>query len=198
MTTTVQPELADRLRDVARAIDNALVAAHGLRASLKPGHVSFDAELAEGVRRYGDGPVVRAVVRGCEALDALSIAWTGKGFPRGRGAGPGQRLTRRPASRCPSESAEAGAEQQERLAGWMPGRVSPALSPIPLRAATPTPKSETRSRTIAELELERNREAFDAHGQVSDPRFRRNDAGATRRDPRYTSGAAGFTGARGP
>lgn len=77
--TEIQPELATRLLDVARAIDNALVASHGLRASLKPGHVPFDAPLAEGVRRYGEGPVF-ALWAELRALHALSLAWTGSGF----------------------------------------------------------------------------------------------------------------------
>ena len=37
------------------------------------------AELAEGVRRYGDGPLF-ALWSELRALDALSLAWTGKGF----------------------------------------------------------------------------------------------------------------------
>jgi hypothetical protein len=41
--TEIQPELASRLLQVGRAIDNALVASHALRAALKPGHPPFDA-----------------------------------------------------------------------------------------------------------------------------------------------------------
>lgn len=78
--TEIQPELAIRLLAVARAIDNALVASAALRAALRPGHVPFDAELAEGVRRYGTGPVF-ALWAELRALNALSLAWTGKGFP---------------------------------------------------------------------------------------------------------------------
>jgi hypothetical protein len=78
--TEIQPELAARLLQVGRAIDNALVASHALRAALKPGHPPFDAPLAEGVRRYGDGPVF-ALWAELRALDALSLAWTGQGFP---------------------------------------------------------------------------------------------------------------------
>jgi hypothetical protein len=113
MSATVQPELFDRLRDVARAIDNALVSAHGLRASLKPGHVPFDAELAEGVRRYGDGPLF-ALWAELRALDALSIAWTGKGFPAVEAPALDE-TDEAPGLAVPVESAEAGAEQQERL-----------------------------------------------------------------------------------
>jgi hypothetical protein len=78
--TAIQPELAVRLLAVGRAIDNALVASHALRAALKPGHPPFDADLAEGVRRYGDGPVF-ALWAELRALHALSLAWTGQGFP---------------------------------------------------------------------------------------------------------------------
>jgi hypothetical protein len=77
---TIQPELAVRLLAVARAIDNALVAADALRAALKPGHPPFDAPLAEGVRRYGNGPVFGLWAE-LRALNELSLAWTGKGFP---------------------------------------------------------------------------------------------------------------------
>jgi hypothetical protein len=77
--TDIQPELADRLRAVARAIDDALVASAGLRAALRPPHPSFDAPLADGVRRYGDSPLLRLWLM-LRALHALSIAWTGRGF----------------------------------------------------------------------------------------------------------------------
>ena len=77
---SVEPELQSRLLAVGRAIDDALVASHALRAALKPGHVPFDASLAEGVRRYGEGPVFALWAELC-ALNALSLAWTGKAFP---------------------------------------------------------------------------------------------------------------------
>jgi hypothetical protein len=80
VSATVQPELAIRLLAVGRAIDNALVAADALRAALKPGHPPFDAPLAEGVRRYGNSPVF-ALWAELRALNELSLAWTGKGFP---------------------------------------------------------------------------------------------------------------------
>ena len=39
--TEIQPELAARLLDVARAIDNVLVAGHAQRHWLQPGHPPF-------------------------------------------------------------------------------------------------------------------------------------------------------------
>jgi hypothetical protein len=76
---SVEPELQIRLLAVCRAIDDTLVASHALRAALKPGHVPFDAPLAEGVRRYGEGPVFALWVQ-LRALNALSLAWTGNAF----------------------------------------------------------------------------------------------------------------------
>lgn len=76
----IEPELQVRLLAVARAIDDALVASHALRASMKPGHVPFDADLPDGILRYGEGPVF-ALWMQLRALNALSVAWTGRGFP---------------------------------------------------------------------------------------------------------------------
>ena len=41
MTGEIQPELAARLLDVARAIDDVLVAGHAQRHWLQPGHPPF-------------------------------------------------------------------------------------------------------------------------------------------------------------
>ena len=90
--TEIQPKLAARLLDVARAIDNVLVAGHAQRHWLQPGHPPFRpvetgdrgsdatdvlAAAREPLRRpvRGAGPVDH--VPGGE--DALSVAWTGKG-----------------------------------------------------------------------------------------------------------------------
>ena len=113
--TAIQPELAFRLLAVGRAIDNALVASHALRAALKPGHPPFDADLAEGVRRYGEGPVF-ALWAELRALHALSLAWTGQGFPLVE-APADDTPDEAPGLAVPVETAEPGADQQTRLAG---------------------------------------------------------------------------------
>jgi hypothetical protein len=77
---SVEPELQARLFAVCRAIDDVLVAAHGPRSALKPGHPPFDAPMAEGVARYGSGPVLDLWSL-LAALNELSRAWTGRPFP---------------------------------------------------------------------------------------------------------------------
>ena len=91
MTDTIQPELAARLLDVARAIDNVLVAGHAQRHWLQPGHPPFrpaetgdrgtDATdvLAAAVSHYGGPSAALDLWIMCRAVDALSVAWTGKG-----------------------------------------------------------------------------------------------------------------------
>lgn len=78
--TAIQPELTTRLLEVARAIDDVLVANHTLRASLKPGHPPFDAAIAAGLARYGPGPLF-ALWLECRAVEALRVAWTGRSGP---------------------------------------------------------------------------------------------------------------------
>ena len=89
----VQPELAARLLDVARAIDNVLVAGHAQRHWLQPGHPPFrpaetgdrgsDATdvLAAAVAHYGGPCAALDLWIMCRAVDALSVAWTGRAFP---------------------------------------------------------------------------------------------------------------------
>ena len=90
----VQPELATRLLAVARAVDDVLVAGHAQRHWLQPGHPPFrsaeagdrgsDATdvLAAAVAHYGGHPCAALDLWFmCRAIDALSVAWTGKGLP---------------------------------------------------------------------------------------------------------------------
>ena len=111
------PGLTDRLRDVARAIDNALVAARGLRRIPEAGTRLIRRPEAW-PRACAATATGRCFAPGCQALralNALSIAWTGKGFPAVEA--PAQDETdEAPGLAVPVESAEAGAEQQERLA----------------------------------------------------------------------------------
>jgi hypothetical protein len=82
----VRGELATQIRDVFRAIDDVLVAAHTLHRALKAGHVPFGrfedgrwekTPLAEGVRRYG-ATLPFAIWQMLRAVEALRVAFTGK------------------------------------------------------------------------------------------------------------------------
>jgi hypothetical protein len=112
--SAVQPELASRLLEVARAIDGVLLADPTLRHALKPGHVPFNAPIAEGVARYGEGPVFGLWLM-CRQVEALRIAWTGKPGVTIEAA-PGE-PDEAPGLDVPTETAEPGADRQERLAG---------------------------------------------------------------------------------
>ena len=72
---------------VSRAIDDVIVASHGLMAALKRGHVPFGSvtsdgsweptPLHDGVARYGN-TLVYAIWAMLRAIEALRFAWTGK------------------------------------------------------------------------------------------------------------------------
>ena len=69
-------EFGARMSDLTHAIDNVLVAGHALKGALKEGHLPFSASLADGVRRYGPGPVFE-LWQGCRAIEVLRAVWTG-------------------------------------------------------------------------------------------------------------------------
>jgi hypothetical protein len=73
-------EMREAWAATATAIDDLLVAHHGLRAALKPGHPPFSASLAEGIARYGEGPLFHLWCE-CRAVERLRIAWTGRPSP---------------------------------------------------------------------------------------------------------------------
>ena len=89
----VQPEQAAPHRDVARALDPGLHAGHAHRHWLQPGHPPFrpaetgdrgsDATdvLAAAVSHYGGPSAALDLWIMCRAVDALSVAWTGRAFP---------------------------------------------------------------------------------------------------------------------
>jgi hypothetical protein len=70
-------ELSVQMQRLFRAIDDVLVANHTLLHSLAEDHLAFTASLAEGVKRYGEGPLF-ALWQQCRAVDALRLAWTGQ------------------------------------------------------------------------------------------------------------------------
>ena len=73
----VSEEFQQRFIVVARAVDNVLVAGHGLRHGLAEDHLPFSATLTEGLARYGEGPVLHLWLM-CRALDELRSVWTGQ------------------------------------------------------------------------------------------------------------------------
>jgi hypothetical protein len=58
------------------AIDNVLVAAPGLEYSLAEDHLSYDASMDEGVRRYGCGPLFH-LWNICRQIHHLRETWAG-------------------------------------------------------------------------------------------------------------------------
>jgi hypothetical protein len=71
------PELQVMMTRLFRAIDNVLLANITLRASLAADHLPFTASLAEGIERYGAGPLY-ALWNECRAVDALRLVVTGR------------------------------------------------------------------------------------------------------------------------
>jgi hypothetical protein len=77
-----------RILDVARSIDDVLVAQDTLRRALKPGHPPFGAFGADGkweraphtdaIRRYGSDSPLTGLWLALARLEALRVAWTGK------------------------------------------------------------------------------------------------------------------------
>lgn len=83
-------ELSLKLRELTTAIDNALVAHHGLKHALKDDHPPFmltspdmsamekdTGALKNALAHYGRGPLFD-LWSACRAMEALRIAWTGK------------------------------------------------------------------------------------------------------------------------
>lgn len=83
-------DMTHRLQAVARAVENTLVAAHGLRSDMKPGSPPFRTDqgdlgreendrvsIAIALKVYGPGPLFNLWTM-LRAVDALSVAWTGK------------------------------------------------------------------------------------------------------------------------
>lgn len=64
-------------QELARGIDDLLLANHAMRAALKPGHPPFDASLTEGLEHFGPGPVF-ALWAECRAVERIRFVWTGK------------------------------------------------------------------------------------------------------------------------
>lgn len=108
----IQPELLHRLQEVARAIDNVLVAEHGARSHLRA-PVPWDAPLAAAVARYGPGPVLDLWSL-CRAVEALRIAWTGKAGPVAAEVAPEPDEAPGLTVEAPA-AADVGAEDQQRL-----------------------------------------------------------------------------------
>lgn len=77
----VRDEFLAEFLALGRAIDDVLVAHHGLRASLAPDHLPFDAPMAEAMARYGMGGPLFSLWNECKAVEALRLAWTGKPSP---------------------------------------------------------------------------------------------------------------------
>jgi hypothetical protein len=67
----------DAVLRLSHAIDDVLVANMTLRASLAADHLPFTASMAEGVERYGAGPLF-ALWNECRAVDALRLVVTGR------------------------------------------------------------------------------------------------------------------------
>ena len=71
------PFLQTNINRLFHAIDDVLVANITLRASLAEDHLPFTATLAEGVARYGEGPLF-ALWNECRAVDALRLVVMGR------------------------------------------------------------------------------------------------------------------------
>jgi len=71
-------QLFQDLHDLGRAIDNLLVAHHGLRASLPDPHPPFDVDFATAVTFYGDRQALLHLWNVCRLTERLRVIWTGK------------------------------------------------------------------------------------------------------------------------
>lgn len=59
---------------VGIAIDNLLVAHHGLRDALNADHLPFDASFTAAIERYGNTPMLH-LWNECRLVEALRVAW---------------------------------------------------------------------------------------------------------------------------
>lgn len=73
----VRGEFIQDFMVLTNAIDNVLVAHHGLRAALKPPHPPFNAAISTALAFYGNGPLFHLWCE-CKAVEQLRLAWTGK------------------------------------------------------------------------------------------------------------------------
>ncbi len=119
----MQPELASRLYEVMRSIDNDLNSCAGLRAALNPGHVPFGSfekgrwivtPIGEGLARYGAGTLIFSIWLHLRDMEALRYVWTGQ-------VGAMMELPRDEPDEAPGltaetpEPADVGTEDQQRL-----------------------------------------------------------------------------------
>lgn len=83
-------DMTHRLQAIAKATEEILVSAHGLRSNLKPDHPPFwtnqgdlsreeneRTSIAAALTHYGPGPLFDLWTM-LRAVEGLSIAWTGK------------------------------------------------------------------------------------------------------------------------
>lgn len=73
----VRGEFIQDFMVLTHAIDNVLVAHHGLRAALKDPHPPFNVAISTALTFYGNGPLFHLWCE-CKAVEELRLAWTGK------------------------------------------------------------------------------------------------------------------------
>jgi hypothetical protein len=76
----MNPIILTDLPRLARAIDDLLVAHHGLRASLREGAPPWDTSLPDAMKILGQGPVFH-LWNECRLVEQLRAAWTGEANP---------------------------------------------------------------------------------------------------------------------
>lgn len=74
---SMNPIIITDLPRLARAIDDLLVAHHGLRASLREGAPPWDTSLPDAMKILGQGPVFH-LWNECRLVEQLRAAWTGE------------------------------------------------------------------------------------------------------------------------
>ena len=71
-------ELVQKFQAIARAIDNLLVAHHGLRASLPDPHPPMEVSIGTALTFYGDRQALFHLWNECRLVAELRAVWTGK------------------------------------------------------------------------------------------------------------------------